>query len=226
MTQSSLPAAGWYPAAHANGEQRYWDGAAWIEPTAPVPVPGQKQGFFTRSVTRRTGAIVAGSALVLGLLLGAGMGSTTAQTQVASLASEVSSLQTEVAEAAETVTDAGADVQAAAAQVAEAKAEVEKVKGQLAASTSKITEMETAATAAQAELDSRASQIADLQGKVSAQSAPAPAPAPAPAQPVAPSAVSYKNCSEARAAGAAPVRRGDPGYGKHLDRDGDGIGCE
>jgi outer membrane murein-binding lipoprotein Lpp len=222
MTQSSLPAAGWYPAAHANGEQRYWDGAAWIEPTAPVSAPAQTQGFFTRPVTRRTGAIVAGSALVLGLLLGAGMGSTTAQTQVASLASEVSSLQTEVTEAAETVTDASADVQAAAAQVAEAKAEVEKVKGQLAASTSKVTEMETAATAAQAELDSRASQIADLQGKVSAQSAPAPAPA----QPVAPSAVSYKNCSEARAAGAAPVRRGDPGYGKHLDRDGDGVGCE
>ena len=38
--------------------------------------------------------------------------------------------------------------------------------------------------------------------------------------------VYYRNCSEARAAGAAPVRRGDPGYGKHLDRDGDGVGCE
>lgn len=37
---------------------------------------------------------------------------------------------------------------------------------------------------------------------------------------------SYKNCTEARAAGAAPVRRGEPGYGPHLDRDGDGIGCE
>ncbi len=36
----------------------------------------------------------------------------------------------------------------------------------------------------------------------------------------------FRNCSEARAAGAAPVRRGDPGYGRHLDRDGDGIGCE
>lgn len=36
----------------------------------------------------------------------------------------------------------------------------------------------------------------------------------------------YRNCSEARAAGAAPVRRGDPGYGPHLDRDHDGIGCE
>ncbi len=36
----------------------------------------------------------------------------------------------------------------------------------------------------------------------------------------------FANCSMARAAGAAPVRRGDPGYGSHLDRDNDGIGCE
>lgn len=36
----------------------------------------------------------------------------------------------------------------------------------------------------------------------------------------------YANCAAARAAGAAPVRRGDPGYGPHLDRDGDGVGCE
>ena len=36
----------------------------------------------------------------------------------------------------------------------------------------------------------------------------------------------FANCREARAAGAAPVRRGDPGYGTHLDRDGDGVGCE
>lgn len=36
----------------------------------------------------------------------------------------------------------------------------------------------------------------------------------------------YANCTEARAVGAAPVRRGEPGYGPHLDRDGDGVGCE
>jgi uncharacterized membrane protein len=36
----------------------------------------------------------------------------------------------------------------------------------------------------------------------------------------------FRNCTEARAAGAAPVRRGDPGYGRHLDRDDDGVGCE
>ncbi len=36
----------------------------------------------------------------------------------------------------------------------------------------------------------------------------------------------YVNCTAARAAGAAPVMRGDSGYGSHLDRDGDGVGCE
>ncbi len=38
--------------------------------------------------------------------------------------------------------------------------------------------------------------------------------------------VYYRNCSAARAAGAAPVYIGEPGYGVHLDRDRDGIGCE
>lgn len=36
----------------------------------------------------------------------------------------------------------------------------------------------------------------------------------------------YPNCAAARAAGAAPIRVGQPGYGRHLDRDGDGVGCE
>lgn len=36
----------------------------------------------------------------------------------------------------------------------------------------------------------------------------------------------YENCAAARADGAAPVERGDPGYGAHLDRDGDGVGCD
>jgi uncharacterized membrane protein YgcG len=41
-----------------------------------------------------------------------------------------------------------------------------------------------------------------------------------------PATVYYKNCTAVRAAGAAPIHRGEPGYGKHLDRDGDGVGCE
>ena len=39
-------------------------------------------------------------------------------------------------------------------------------------------------------------------------------------------AVYFPHCTAARAAGAAPVRAGDPGYAPHLDRDRDGVGCE
>ncbi|BBF68802.1 excalibur calcium-binding domain-containing protein [Sphingomonas bisphenolicum] len=37
---------------------------------------------------------------------------------------------------------------------------------------------------------------------------------------------SYRNCAQARAAGAAPLYAGQPGYGPHMDGDGDGIACE
>ena len=36
----------------------------------------------------------------------------------------------------------------------------------------------------------------------------------------------YRNCREARAAGATPLYRGQPGYGAHMDGDNDGIACE
>ncbi|WP_327096116.1 excalibur calcium-binding domain-containing protein [Nocardia vinacea] len=35
----------------------------------------------------------------------------------------------------------------------------------------------------------------------------------------------FANCDEARAAGRAPLFRGEPGYGPHLDPDGDGFAC-
>lgn len=38
--------------------------------------------------------------------------------------------------------------------------------------------------------------------------------------------VYYKNCTAVRDAGAAPIHAGEPGYARHLDRDGDGVGCE
>jgi Protein of unknown function (DUF1524)/Excalibur calcium-binding domain len=36
----------------------------------------------------------------------------------------------------------------------------------------------------------------------------------------------YRNCDAVRAAGKAPIHRGDPGYSRQLDRDGDGVGCD
>lgn len=36
----------------------------------------------------------------------------------------------------------------------------------------------------------------------------------------------YANCTAVRAAGAAPIHAGEPGYSSSLDRDGDGTACE
>ncbi len=66
---------------------------------------------------------------------------------------------------------------------------------------------------------------------------PTPKPTPAPTRKAVPppvkvvpkpqpASVFFKNCAAARAAGAAPLHRGDPGYRSGLDRDGDGTACE
>lgn len=38
--------------------------------------------------------------------------------------------------------------------------------------------------------------------------------------------IHYDGCSEVRVAGKAPLYRGDPGYGEHMDGDNDGVACE
>ena len=40
------------------------------------------------------------------------------------------------------------------------------------------------------------------------------------------SATYYPGCNAARAAGAAPIYRGQPGYREEMDGDSDGIACE
>lgn len=102
----------------------------------------------------------------------------------------------------------------------------------------------------QAEHDAMAKILADCPDQMASYSAftpvplpPAPAPEPAPVvepapfiepEPVqeapapepAPQTAYYANCDAVRAAGAAPIRPGDPGFQKKFDRDGDGVGCE
>lgn len=50
---------------------------------------------------------------------------------------------------------------------------------------------------------------------------------PQPAKPnTAGGAPYYPNCAAVEAAGKAPIHRGEPGYSRQLDRDGDGVACE
>lgn len=110
---------------------------------------------------------------------------------------------------------------AAADKAAEEAAAAAKAAADIAAAEKAAADQAAAQVAAQKAADAAAQQAAQ-------QAAVKPAPvvqAPAPAV-QAPAAVSYANCTAARAAGAAPIYAGTPGYGKHLDRDGDGIGCD
>ena len=122
---------------------------------------------------------------------------------------EVTSLEKLAAEKA-------AAEKAAAEKAAADKAAADKAAAELAAAAKAAADKAAADQAAAAQ--AAAEQAA--RDEAARQAAQAPAPAPAPA------AAYYANCTAARAAGAAPVYAGTPGYGKHLDRDGDGIGCD
>ena len=54
----------------------------------------------------------------------------------------------------------------------------------------------------------------------------APAAGPAPAESGEESDVYYPGCNSVRAAGEAPLYRGEPGYRPEMDGDDDGIACE
>lgn len=112
------PAAGWYPATHANNELRYWDGAHWLE-QAPQPTPttaatlaypvdtptfdsspaaadadaltaGKKPKMSTKKKWIIGGSIAAGVLLVggIGNALGAGKDGPTAETKPTTAAVE------------------------------------------------------------------------------------------------------------------------------------------
>ena len=85
-----------------------------------------------------------------------------------------------------------------------------------------------AAASASAAAEASASAAAEA-AEQAAQEEPAQPEAPAQepqSEPEEPARTYYANCTEAKAAGAAPLYRGDPGYRAKLDRDHDGVACE
>jgi colicin import membrane protein len=182
------------------------------KPAAPVPVPAAPDKKQEQLLRWGIPAL----ALVIGVIAGGAITESDVEASPAylTLQSELTSTQQEADVLANDVADAEARIRQAA----------EEGEARLAART--------------AELDGRSAQLDQREQELVAREAVAaqapqgvtrPAPAAAvPAAPAPPAASTtyFKNCDAARAAGAAPVRRGDPGYGSHLDREGDGIGCE
>jgi hypothetical protein len=67
-------------------------------------------------------------------------------------------------------------------------------------------------------------EVADLERRMQSERS-ASAPPQRMANPPR-SGVYFRSCKEARAAGAAPLYRGQPGYREEMDGDRDGIACE
>lgn len=113
---------------------------------------------------------------------------------------------------------------AIAAKKAEEKAAADKKAAEKKAAEKKATELaatkkaEQKAQAKRIAQQEEAARIAEQEAIEEAYVAPAPKKAP--------SNTYYQNCSAVRAAGAAPIYSGDPGYSRKLDRDGDGVACE
>jgi hypothetical protein len=116
----------------------------------------------------------------------------------------------EKAAAEKAAADKAAAEKAAADQAAAAKAAAEKAAADQAAAAKAAADQAARNAAAELAADQAAAQQA-------AQKA-APVQAPATAY--------YANCTAAKAAGAAPLYRGQAGYSSSLDRDGDGVACE
>ncbi|GEM00153.1 thermonuclease family protein [Cellulomonas terrae] len=95
----------------------------------------------------------------------------------------------------------------------EQRVEAERVAAEAAAAAAAAAD--EAARQAQAVADAEAARIAA--GTATVQKAPAATSG---------GSVSYKNCDAVKAAGAAPILAGQPGYSSKLDKDGDGVGCE
>lgn len=55
---------------------------------------------------------------------------------------------------------------------------------------------------------------------------PLPEPEPVPEPKPEPQSVYYSSCAAAKAAGAAPLHAGEPGYRPALDGDRDGVACD
>ena len=171
---------------------------------------------------------------LLAFLMGTGVGAAGDQADVTA-APQYIALQDDLEVAQDQASELSDDVAAAEEQVRQAAAAAQtQIEQQTAAITQRATALdqreqdlvarEGALRAAEQTASSRtSSSSSSSSGSVSSGAGSAAVVEPEPEVSVS---ASYANCSAARDAGAAPVRVGDPGYGRHLDRDGDGIGCE
>lgn len=205
MTETRTPASGVSCAAPRYAKM---DGHSGLE-------------IYMPSSTIRNTVLTVASALVLAIALtGCSSGAVDTGPALVADAGAVTPSPTSTASAAAKAAEKAAAEQAAAAE--------EAAEAAAAAAAKKAADEAAAQKAVQERAQRAAAEAAAADAKAAADAAAAQAAADAQAQVAAaqPASTFFANCDAARAAGAAPVHVGDPGYSRKLDRDGDGVGCE
>lgn len=205
-----------------------------LEGTEPAARPTEagedmKLGFFKRPMVRWLGAVTGALALVVGLFVGVAISDASHLREATELRAQTERMVAQLADAEESASAAETAAADANSRMGGLEEQIAELTKSLKTEKSKTEDAVKAAADARGEadeavalVDERDARIQELEAQVSVVTAPAPEVYEAPSAPAA----SYANCSEVRAAGAAPIYEGTPGYGRHLDRDGDGIGCE
>jgi hypothetical protein len=190
-------------------------------PGAPPPPPPGKPAptGVQKPLTIPAWALAVGlfAALVIGVAIGGSAEGSSKDNQIEDLEAQVVDLEVELAKA----DDSEVSIDDLAEEVDELRERNEELGDELDAVKGERDELEAQVAAA-------TTTVAPTTPTTTAPVVASPAPLPPPAFAAPPPPVSgyFENCTAARAAGAAPVYAGDPGYGPHLDRDGDGVGCE
>jgi micrococcal nuclease len=180
-------------------------------------------------MSRKAAAWTVGATLLVGLIGGNAAGSSGNADDIDQLTAENAQISAQLETAEDQAAAAIADAEEARAVASESEAVSAGLQEQIDELGSVAEAERQKAADAIREADEATALVAERDariGELEAAAAAVPAVQPEQAPPAVESNVYYKNCSEARAAGAAPVRLGQPGYGSHLDRDGDGVGCE
>lgn len=189
------------------------DSTTTTAPASPTPSPSSETVLLTACDTAEDSVTESGAELVCtpdedGMLVW--MTADKSKVLLADRAAATAKAEADKVASKKALNDKAIAPHKAAAQVAAAKAAADKA----------IADQATADQAAAAEAARVAVEQA-VQQQAPVQQAPV-----APVAEVPDASADYPNCAAARAAGAAPMHAGQPGYRPGLDRDKDGIACD
>lgn len=201
-----VPPEGWAPDPGWNPDPTWpeppKDWTFWVNDYG-VPIEGPP-GYFGGPAKRNRGRVLTGVGLVLAFIMGIAVSSTADTQPTANFAAPAT---TTVPGPTFTVTATATSAPETVTKTVTATASPTTVTETLEPPTVTVTETRTVTASGQ------------IQGFVGGGGGSGGGTNPG-------SSVYYANCSEARAAGAAPIYRGEPGYRSGLDRDNDGVACE